>query len=48
MSRTAATEFSFFFAVPIMFAATILDLSRAWADIALSDASFRTKAPPES
>jgi undecaprenyl-diphosphatase len=33
MSRTAATEFSFFLAVPIMFAATALDLSRARADI---------------
>lgn len=33
MSRTAATEFSFFLAVPIMFAATALDMSRAWADI---------------
>jgi undecaprenyl-diphosphatase len=37
MSRTAATEFSFFLAVPIMFAATALDLSRAWADITPAD-----------
>lgn len=38
MSRTAATEFSFFLAVPIMFAATALDLSRAWAEITPADA----------
>jgi undecaprenyl-diphosphatase len=39
MSRTAATEFSFFLAVPIMFAATVLDLSRAWAEITPTDAA---------
>jgi undecaprenyl-diphosphatase len=38
MSRTAATEFSFFLAVPIMFAATALDLSRAWGEITPTDA----------
>jgi undecaprenyl-diphosphatase len=37
MSRTAATEFSFFLAVPIMFAATALDLTTVWGDFTRTD-----------
>lgn len=37
MSRTSAAEFSFFLAVPIMFAATVLDMSRVWATLTPSD-----------
>jgi undecaprenyl-diphosphatase len=37
MSRTAATEFSFFLAIPVMFGATILDLSSAWGRLSASD-----------
>lgn len=37
LSRTAATEFSFFLAVPIMFAATALDLAGVWRDFTRSD-----------
>jgi undecaprenyl-diphosphatase len=32
MSRTAATEFSFFLAIPIMLAASALDLSKVWRE----------------
>src|SRR5882724_2708338 len=31
LSRTAATEFSFFLSIPIMFAATLYDLHKGWA-----------------
>jgi undecaprenyl-diphosphatase len=37
MSRTAATEFSFFLAVPIMIAATGLDLLGVWGDLTAQD-----------
>jgi undecaprenyl-diphosphatase len=37
MSRTAATEFSFFLAVPIMVAATGLDLLDVWGTFTLED-----------
>jgi undecaprenyl-diphosphatase len=37
MSRTAATEFSFFLAIPIMIAATMLDLRGAWQDFSSQD-----------
>jgi undecaprenyl-diphosphatase len=37
MSRTAATEFSFFLAVPIMLAATVLDLAGVWRDFTTAD-----------
>ena len=30
LSRTAATEFSFFLAIPVMFAATLYDLLKSW------------------
>jgi len=37
LSRTAATEFSFFLAIPVMFAATLFDLARSWPVLAVSD-----------
>jgi len=37
LSRTAATEFSFFLAIPVMFAATLYDLLKSWSVLALSD-----------
>jgi len=37
MSRTAATEFSFFLAVPIMLAASALDLAGVWREFRPSD-----------
>jgi undecaprenyl-diphosphatase len=37
MSRTAATEFSFFLAVPIMLAASVLDLAGVWQEFSGSD-----------
>ena len=30
LSRTAATEFSFFLSIPVMFAATLFDLQSSW------------------
>jgi undecaprenyl-diphosphatase len=37
LSRTAATEFSFFLAIPVMFAATLFDLAKSWSGLAPSD-----------
>jgi undecaprenyl-diphosphatase len=38
LSRVAATEFSFFLAVPVMLAATIYDLLKSWSSLAPTDA----------
>jgi undecaprenyl-diphosphatase len=38
LSRTAATEFSFFLAIPVMFAATLYDLLKSWHTLVPSDA----------
>jgi undecaprenyl-diphosphatase len=38
LSRTAATEFSFFLAIPIMFAATLYDLMKSADALSASDA----------
>jgi undecaprenyl-diphosphatase len=40
LSRTAATEFSFFLAIPVMFAATLYDLLKSWHHLAPSDATM--------
>ncbi len=37
LSRTAATEFSFFLAVPVMLAATTYDLAKSWSVLAITD-----------
>ncbi len=37
LSRTAATEFSFFLAVPVMFAATTYDLLKSWGSLTPAD-----------
>jgi undecaprenyl-diphosphatase len=37
LSRTAATEFSFFLAVPIMLAATVLDIAQVWRELTMND-----------
>lgn len=37
LSRTAATEFSFFLAVPVMLAATTYDLLKSWSVLAATD-----------
>jgi undecaprenyl-diphosphatase len=37
LSRTAATEFSFFLAIPVMFAATLFDLVKSWSLLVPSD-----------
>jgi undecaprenyl-diphosphatase len=37
LSRTAATEFSFFLAIPVMLAATLYDLVKSWSVLAPSD-----------
>lgn len=37
LSRVAATEFSFFLAVPVMLAATLFDLSRSWSVLLPTD-----------
>jgi len=37
LSRIAATEFSFFLAIPVMFAATLYDLMKSWSVLAPSD-----------
>jgi undecaprenyl-diphosphatase len=38
LSRTAATEFSFFLAIPVMLAATMYDLLRSWSTLVPADA----------
>jgi undecaprenyl-diphosphatase len=38
LSRVAATEFSFFLAIPVMLAATVYDLLKSWSALAPSDA----------
>lgn len=40
LSRTAATEFSFFLAIPIMFAATTYDLAKSWGSLSVTDVPF--------
>lgn len=40
LSRTAATEFSFFLAIPIMVAATLYDLAKSWHALAPGDLPF--------
>lgn len=37
LSRTAATEFSFFLAIPVMLAATTYDLAKSWSILAVTD-----------
>jgi undecaprenyl-diphosphatase len=37
LSRVAATEFSFFLAIPVMLAATLYDLLKSWSVLAASD-----------
>ncbi|HEY8257895.1 MAG TPA: undecaprenyl-diphosphate phosphatase [Gemmatimonadales bacterium] len=37
LSRTAATEFSFFLSIPVMFAATIFDLKSSWHTLTAAD-----------
>jgi len=37
LSRVAATEFSFFLAIPVMLAATTYDLLKSWSSLAPSD-----------
>ncbi len=37
LSRRAATEFSFFLAIPVMFAATLYDLYKNWSALSTSD-----------
>ena len=38
LSRVAATEFSFFLAIPVMLAATVYDLLKSWQSLAPTDA----------
>ena len=40
LSRTAATEFSFFLAIPVMFAATLYDLLKSLDALTAADAPF--------
>ena len=40
LSRTAATEFSFFLAIPVMFAATLYDLLKSLDTLSAGDAPF--------
>ena len=40
LSRTAATEFSFFLAIPIMFAATLYDLAKSASALSPADVPF--------
>ena len=40
LSRITATEFSFFLAIPIMFAAFCLDIYSSWGDLEIGDAGF--------
>jgi undecaprenyl-diphosphatase len=37
LNRRAATEFSFFLAIPMMFAATLYDLAKNWGDLGMAD-----------
>ena len=37
LSRTAATEFSFFLAIPVMLAATTYDLAKSWSVLSAGD-----------
>lgn len=37
LSRTAATEFSFFLAIPVMLAATTYELAKSWSVLAVTD-----------
>jgi undecaprenyl-diphosphatase len=37
LSRTAATEFSFFLSIPVMFAATLFDLHSSWQTLSAAD-----------
>lgn len=37
LSRTAATEFSFFLAIPVMLAATMYDLLKSWSALSVAD-----------
>jgi undecaprenyl-diphosphatase len=37
LSRTAATEFSFFLAIPVMAAATVFDLANSWGTLTAAD-----------
>ncbi|MEO7986095.1 MAG: undecaprenyl-diphosphate phosphatase [Gemmatimonadales bacterium] len=37
LSRTAATEFSFFLSIPVMFAATLFDLRSSWHLLSVAD-----------
>ena len=37
LSRTAATEFSFFLAIPVMLAATTFDLAKSWSVLSVTD-----------
>jgi undecaprenyl-diphosphatase len=39
LSRVAATEFSFFLAIPVMLAATMYDLLKSWSALAPADAA---------
>lgn len=40
LSRQAATEFSFFLAIPVMFAATTFDLWQSWADVGTTGLAY--------
>ena len=40
LSRRAATEFSFFLAIPVMFAATLYDLVKSVGALSAADAPF--------
>jgi undecaprenyl-diphosphatase len=40
LSRTAATEFSFFLAIPVMVAATLYDLLKSWSSLSPADVPF--------
>ena len=40
LSRTAATEFSFFLAIPVMFAATLYELLKSWDSLSAADLPF--------
>jgi undecaprenyl-diphosphatase len=40
LSRKAATEFSFFLAIPVMFAATMFDLAKSAGTLSASDIPF--------
>src|SRR5205085_426837 len=38
LSRIAATEFSFFLAIPVLLAATVFDLLKSWSTLTTADA----------